>query len=140
MTAKSDILALPYGSGSGCENPAVHGNGYVFCIRIGDSDKPWFRYVAGDKDWKIIHDDTGLPRVSGDTLISLRIANPGSGSAPRWLDVLVYGRAFTAGEIARSNAYTAWSELTGPEAFQPDMPLSFRDAHQLIFRAGGDLG
>jgi len=139
-TTKSDILALPYGSGSGFENPAVHGNGYVFCIRIGDSDKPWFRYVAVDEDWKIVHDDTGMPRISGDTLISLRVADPGSESAPRWLDALVYDRAFDAWEVARNDAYTAWSELTDPNAFQPDMPLSFRDAHQLVFRAGGYLG
>ncbi|MGP9604990.1 helicase-related protein, partial [Brachybacterium sp. AOP42-E1-35] len=139
-TTKSDILALPYGSGSGFENPAVHGNGYVFCIRIGDSDKPWFRYVAVDEDWKIIHDDTGMPRISGDTLISLRVADPSSESAPRWLDALVYDRAFDAWEVARNDAYTAWSELTDPNAFQPDMPLSFRDAHQLVFRAGGYLG
>lgn len=139
-TIKSGILALPYGSGSGFENPAVHGNGYVFCIRIGDSDKPWFRYVAVDEEWKIIHDETGMPRISADTLISLRVADPGSENTPRWLDDLVYDQAFDAWEVARNDAYTAWNDLTDPNAFQPDMPLSFRDAHQLVFRAGGYLG
>lgn len=137
---KTDILSLPYGSGSGFENPAVLGNGYVFCMRIGDSDKPWFRYVAVDEDWNIDYDETGELRISGDTLISLRVADPGSESAPRWLDALVYDRAFDAWEVARNDAYTAWSALTDPNAFQPDMPLSFRDAHQLVFRAGGYLG
>ncbi|RCS79280.1 helicase [Brachybacterium alimentarium] len=137
---KTDILSLPYGSGSGFENPAVLGNGYVFCMRIGDSDKPWFRYVAVDEDWHIDYDETGELRISGDTLISLRVADPRSESAPRWLDGLVYDRAFDAWEVARNDAYTAWSALTDPNAFQPDMPLSFRDAHQLVFRAGGYLG
>ncbi|MGO1225303.1 MAG: helicase-related protein [Brachybacterium sp.] len=139
-TTKADILSLPYGSGSGFENPAVNGNGYVFCMRIGDSDKPWFRYVAVDEDWNINYDETGEPRISGDTLISLRVADPSSESAPRWLDALVYDRAFDAWEVARNDAYAAWSALTDPNAFQPDMPLSFRDSHQLVFRAGGYLG
>lgn len=43
-------------------------------------------------------------------------------------------------EVARTDAFTTWSQLTDPNAFQPDMPLSFRDAHQLVFRAGGYLG
>lgn len=137
---KTDILALPYGSGSGFENPAVLGNGYVFCMRIGDSDKPWFRYVAVDEEWNIDYDQNGAPRISGDTLISLRVADPQSESVPRWLDDTVYDRAFDAWELARSDAYTAWCALTDPNAFQPDMPLSFRDAQQLVFRAGGYLG
>lgn len=137
---KADIRSLPYGSGSGFENPAVHGNGYIFCIRIGDSHKPWFRYVAVDEDWNITHDATGEPRISADTLISLRVADPGSESTPRWLDDLVYDRAFEAWEVARDDAYDTWSALTDPNAFQPDMPLAFRDAHQLVFRAGGYLG
>lgn len=139
-SAKADILSLPYGSGSGFENPAVHGNGYVFCIRIGDSPKPWFRYVAVDEDWALTRDDAGNPRISGDTLVSLRVADPGSASTPRWLDEFVYDHAFDAWEVARTDAYTTWNELTDPNAIQPDMPLAFRDAHQLVFRAGGYLG
>ncbi|MCZ4561809.1 SNF2-related protein [Rhodococcus sp. IEGM 1401] len=137
---KADIRSLPYGSGSGFENLAVFGNGYVFCIRIGDSHKPWFRYVAVDQGWNVTYDDTGAPRISGDTLISLRVADPGGGSTPRWLDDLVYDQAFEAWEVARDDAYNTWSALTDPNAFQPDMPLAFRDAHQLVFRAGGYLG
>ncbi|GAB48032.1 hypothetical protein MOPEL_033_00020 [Mobilicoccus pelagius NBRC 104925] len=139
-TTKADILALPYGSGSGFENPAVHGNGYVFCIRIGDSDKPWFRYVAVDDDWAVTTNENGEPRVSGDTLVSLRVADPETAARPRWLTDHVYDRAFDAWEEARSHAYTAWNELTDPNAFQAEMPLSFRDANQLVFRAGGYLG
>ncbi|WIM73315.1 C-terminal helicase domain-containing protein [Corynebacterium suedekumii] len=137
---KADMRSLPYGSGSGFENPAVRGNGYVFCIRIGDSPKPWFRYVAVDEDWAPTYDDTGHARLSDDTLLSLRIADPGSEHTPRWLDELVYDKAFDAWEIARNDVYTAWSKLTDPNAFQPSMPLSFRDARQLVFRAGGYLG
>lgn len=135
-TTRAEILALPYGSGSGFENPAVNGNGYVFCIRIGDSEKPWFRYVPVDEDWSVTHDGTGDPRISEDTLIALRVADPGNTSTPRWLTEHVYDRAFDAWNVARNDSFTMWKELTDPNAFQPDMPLSFRDANQLVFRAG----
>ncbi|MGV7710897.1 hypothetical protein PJM28_28855, partial [Mycobacterium kansasii] len=60
---KADVISLPYGSGSGFVNPAVHGNGYVFCINIGRSEKPWFRYVPVDDGWSIEHNETGQPLV-----------------------------------------------------------------------------
>lgn len=139
-TTKAEIRTLPYGSGSGFETPNVHGNGYVFCIRIGDSDKPWFRYVPVDQDWALTHDEEGHPRIATDTLISLRVADPGNERTPRWLDDNVYDRAFDAWEAARNDAHITWSQLTDPNALQPDMPLSFRDARQLVFSAGGYLG
>ena len=40
----------------------------------------------------------------------------------------------------RNSVYAAWTELTDPNAFQPDLPLSFRDAYALVFRSGGYLG
>ncbi|HCB07822.1 MAG TPA: helicase, partial [Nocardioides bacterium] len=65
---KSDVLSLPYGSGSGFVNPIVHGNGYVFCVKIGKSTKPWFRYVPADDDWSLRLTEDGEPIVSSDTL------------------------------------------------------------------------
>jgi len=137
---KADILGLPFGSGSGFENGIVHGNGYVFCIKIGASSKPWFRYVPVDDLWGVRHDDDGTPLVSKDTLISLRVGDPQNASATRWLPEEVYDKAFDAWAVARDSVYAEWTELTDPNAFQPDLPLSFRDAHQLVFRAGAYLG
>ena len=137
---KDDILSLPYGSGSGFVNPVVHGNGYVFCIKIGNSAKPWFRYVPTTDDWSIRHTEDGVPVVSSDTLISLRVADPQHATAERWLPEEVYDKAFDAWEVARDSAYTTWKELTDPNAFQPDLPLSFRDAYALAIRKGSYLG
>jgi hypothetical protein len=137
---KADVLSLPYGSGSGFVNPVVHGNGYVFCVKIGNSAKPWFRYVPAADDWSIRYTEDGLPVVSSDTLISLRVADPENTTAERWLPDEVYDKAFDAWEVARDSAYTVWKELTDPNAFQPDLPLSFRDAYSLVLRKGGYLG
>ena len=137
---KSDVLSLPYGSGSGFVNPIVHGNGYVFCVKIGKSAMPWFRYVPANDDWTLRLTETGEPIVSQDTLISLRVADPQNSSAERWLPEDVYDHAFDAWEVARDSVYSAWKELTDPNAFQPDLPLSFRDAYSLVLRKGGYLG
>ena len=137
---KTDVISLPYGSGSGFVNPAVHGNGYVFCMKIGRSAKPWFRYVPVNDDWSIRYDDEGRPFVSPDTLLALRAADPLSNNAERWLPDGVYDKAFDAWEVARDSAFAAWNELTDPRAFQPDLPLSFRDAYSLVLQRGGYLG
>lgn len=137
---KADVLGLPYGSGSGLINPVVHGNGYVFCVKIGNSAKPWFRYVPTNDDWSIRFTEDGAPIVSSDTLVSLRVADPQDAVADRWLPDEVYDRAFDAWEVARDSVYAVWKELTDPNAFQPDLPLSFRDAYSLVLQRGRYLG
>ena len=81
-----------------------------------------------------------IPVVPSDTLISLRVADPQNANSERWLPDEVYDNAFDEWEAARDSAYTAWKELTDPNAFQPDLPLSFRDAYSLVRREGGYLG
>lgn len=133
---RQDVLSLPYGAGSGFVNPVVHGNGYVFCVKIGKAAKPWFRYVPASEDWSLRYTADGVPVVSSDTLISLRVADPQNATAERWLPEDVYDHAFDAWEVARDSAYSAWKELTDPNAFQPDLPLSFRDAYALVLHRG----
>ncbi|MCG5434540.1 SNF2-related protein [Mycobacterium sp. MYCO198283] len=137
---KADVLSLPYGSGSGFINPIVLGNGYVFCIKLGNSAKPWFRYVPVTDDWSIRYNEEGVAIVSPDTLVALRVADPENATAERFLPDTVYDKAFDAWEVARDSAYATWQELTDPNAFQPDLPLAFRDAYTLVLQKGGYLG
>lgn len=137
---RNEITSLPYGSGSGFESGIVHGNGYVFCVKIGTSPKPWFRYVPADDDWSVRYTPDGAPVVSEDTLIALRVADPQTAATVRWLPDYVYDKAFDAWEIARDSVYATWTELTDPNSLQPDIPLSFRDAYALVVRAGAYLG
>lgn len=139
-TLAAQLRTLPYGAGSGFVNPAWHGNGYVFCVSIGNSAKPWFRYVATDDQWQVERDDDGAPVISQDTLASLRAADPRHPATERALPEYVYERAFDAWEVARNHVFAAWKQLTDPNAFQPELPLSFRDAYALVFRAGTHLG
>ncbi|WP_420179052.1 helicase-related protein [Paenarthrobacter sp. TA1.8] len=134
------VLSLPYGSGSGFVNPVVQGNGYVFCVKIGKSTKPWFRFVPTNDDWSVKYAEDGGPIVSSDTLLSLRVADPRNATADRWLPTDVYDKAFDAWKVACDSVYFTWKQMTDPNAFQPDLPLSFRDAYTIVLHRGGYLG
>lgn len=139
LMAKHDIEALPYGSGSGFENPNVHGNGYVFCIKIADHAQPWFRYIPVDENWQLLG-TPDAPVVVSDTLRSLVAADPLRPDASRWMTDDVYDSAFDAWTIARDDAYDAWSYLTDVNNLTPEPPKSFRDASALAYRSGQFLG
>lgn len=136
---KHEVLKLPYGSGSGFENPRIRTNGYVFCIRIGTHEKPWFRFVPVDQDWKVFVEESRAI-VNDDMLASLVAADPVSQSTQRWMTSEVYDHAFDAWSIAKESVFGDWSYLTDPINLKPDSPKSFRDASALVFQSGEFLG
>ena len=129
------VEVLPYGSGSGFENPKILGNGYVFCIKIGNHEKPWFRYVPVDQQWNPIEED-GKCLVNDDMLTSLVAADPGTSTCERWLNEGVYDRAFAAWKVAQDSVFLDWTHLTDPMNLKPESPRAFRDASQLVFQSG----
>jgi len=136
---RHDVENLPYGSGSGFENPRIRTNGYVFCIKIGMHEKPWFRFVPVDENWNVYLEDN-KPIVNDDMLAALVAADPVLQSTPRWMTPEVYDHAFDAWTVARSSVFSDWSFLTDPINLKPDSPKSFRDATALIFQSGEFLG
>jgi HKD family nuclease len=132
---RHDVEALPYGSGSGFENNRIRGNGYVFCLKIGSHEKPWFRYVPVDDNWRPIEED-GKFVVNDDMLTSLVAADPGASIRERWMNEGVYDQAFEAWKVARDSAFSDWTYLTDPMNLKPDSPKAFRDASQLVFKSG----
>lgn len=46
----------------------------------------------------------------------------------------------SAPEVGRDDVHETWQKLTDPKAFQPELPLSFRDAYELVLRRGTFLG
>lgn len=133
------ITALPYGSGSGFENPRVSENAFVFCAKIAGHTKPWFRYVPVDHEWNLIGDEENRG-ISSDTLKSLVAADPKSEEAKRWMNQEVYSKAYPAWQAAQEDVFVAWSKLTDPKALAPEPPKAFRDAFDLVMKHGGYLG
>lgn len=132
---KDAVNRLPYGSGSGFINDKIKTNGFVFCMRIGEHEKPWFRFVPVDQKWMPIVEN-GSTLVYDDMLASLVAADPILATKERWLPSEVYESAFDAWTVARRSAYDAWMFLTDPNNLLPDSPKAFRDAYQLVQKAG----
>lgn len=138
---RREVLDLPFGSGSGFESTRQTGNGFVFCVKVAEHAQPWFRYVPVDEAWATIMKPSGDgPFVNGDTLASLVAADPRFESQPRWMTEEMYDKAFDAWVVARGDVHDLWSAMTDPNFLMAEPPLAFREASELVVRAGGFLG
>lgn len=131
---------LPLGIGSGFEDNSISQNVYVFCVRVGNDNQPWFRSVMVDKDWNVLNKFDGSPQLSKDTLTSLMLADPGSPNTGRNMDEAMYEGAFDSWALVKDSVFEEWSKLTDPNNFLPELPASFKDAQDLILDEGGYLG
>ncbi|MEV8357668.1 SNF2-related protein [Microbacterium sp. NPDC076895] len=130
---------LPYGIGSGFVNPAVAGRSFVFCMKMGDTGHIWFRNVNADDAWQPVADEEGRVVVD-DTLISLVTADPGKPDRPRSLPSEAFRAAYEAWALAQEDAHDEWMRATDPNALAAEIPVSFRDAREVILNNGGHLG
>lgn len=136
---ENQIKALPRGIGSGFINPRVGHSGYVFCLKMGSQELPWFRFVETSPTWEILSDESGQPKISGETLVNLVIADPESESTARELSDEAYDRAFDAWELARADAFTQYDALTDPKNLESKPPKAFKDAKALVSKSGKHL-
>lgn len=130
---------LPFGIGSGFINPSREGNAFVFCMKMGETGHIWFRNVNVDDDWMPVEDEEGRTVVD-DTLISLVTADPGRPDRERSLSDKTFHAAYTAWILAQEDAHGEWMTSTDPNALAAEIPLSFRDARELVLNKGGYLG
>ncbi len=142
-TTRDRVLALPWGSGTGMLREGAE-PGFVFCARIGDHSKPWYRYVPLDPDLTVqqipIADGTQVPYVVDDTLACLAQADPRSPDIPAYLPESIYEAAFDAWAAAQADIYAKWTAQTDPANLAPPIPRVMRDAAALVGEHGGFLG
>lgn len=144
--ARGRVLALPWGSGTGYARTGAT-PGFVFCARIGDHAKPWFRYVPVNDDLTVRFLPADLernlderPEVVGDTLAALAAADPGSDTAPAYLPQDAYDAAFSAWAAARDDIFEKWRIQTDPANLAPSIPRVMLAAAAHIEQHGGHLG
>ncbi|WP_276941584.1 MULTISPECIES: SNF2-related protein [Ferrimicrobium] len=141
---RNRLLKLPFGSGSGFRSDRIDRNGYVFCIKMGEQEKPWLRFVPVDANWDPLPTDSDNTEpgfeISDDTLTALSYADPGDEHTSRWLPSEVYEKVFPAWAIAASHAYRAWSYLTNPNNLRPEIERAFRDGAEYVLAHGNFLG
>ena len=139
-TLGADVKALPRGSGSGFVNPAAQTHGYSFCARVGNNDKPVFRFVPTDENWVPLVGDDDKPVVSDRTLTALRNADPLSEGTQRTLTDTAYDAAFDAWQIAQQDINDEWTLLADPATFAPAIRPALRNAANFVAEHGDFLG
>ncbi|MBB5140536.1 hypothetical protein HNP84_010304 [Thermocatellispora tengchongensis] len=134
------VLRLPWGSGTGFARAGGAQPGLVFCARIGDHSRPWFRYVPLNDDFTITCNEQGHPVVIDDTLSCLDAADPGGPETPAELVEAVYQAAFPAWAHAKRHILATWMHNADPANLQPPIPRVMRDAAELVRQYGAHLG
>ncbi|GIF04630.1 helicase-related protein [Actinoplanes siamensis] len=134
------VLDLPWGAGTGFTREGAT-PGFVFCARIGDHSKPWYRYVPLNSDLTL---QTGgpdcQPLVIDDTLACLAHADPQTDTVPAVLDDHMYNAAFDAWTAAQEHIHRQWMYQTDPANLAPQVPRVMRDASAFVREHGRFLG
>jgi hypothetical protein len=137
---RDEVLGLPYGSGSGYVSDRINQSGYVFCVKIGTHDQPWFRFVAADgNSWEPLSKTDGSPVIVADTLRCLMAADPGDREDGQILDDAAMSKVFDAWTLARADVHREWTTLTDWANLQPQIDRPLRIAVELVMEHGGFL-
>lgn len=123
---------LPLGIGSGFASDRIRQSGYVFCVRIANSNKPWFRFLPTDADWNPLTDEAGQAQINSDMLTALIAADPGHQPTERKLSDQAFEGAFDAWNVVRESVFHDWTRLVDPKNLEPEVPAAFRDAAQFL--------
>ena len=120
------IKSLPWGSGSGMAVASSDGPpGYIFCARIGDHNKPLFRFVETGSDAE--------SNVVDETLACLHKARPPDGfGTERQLDDATIQGAFAAWETARDDIVARWNVMSDKANLEPKIPPRLRRAADIL--------
>jgi superfamily II DNA or RNA helicase len=146
-TVRVAVQDLPWGSGSGFVHAAAHQPGFIFCARIADHRKPWFRYVPLTRDLRPQTEATGQTIIIDDTLACLAHAECDS-SATSIFAVedadsfrhALYDAAFDSWEAARADIREAWMRNADPASLTAPVPRVMRTAARLVRKHGARLG
>lgn len=142
---RTAVLNLPWGAGTGFVRTGAHQPGIVFCARIADYPKPWFRYVPLTPDLYPQSDETGQTIVIDDTLTCLSHADPGAPTPPACSTTAPStGQPtmphLTPGPPAKTRIHAAWMYNADPANLTRPVPRVMRDAADLVRAHGAHLG
>jgi superfamily II DNA/RNA helicase len=135
-----ELKKMSLGVGSGFESPSLKGNYYVFCVRVGEGNQPWFRTVEADAQWNVKQRQDGSSVIHSETLTALMVADPLDPYMSRHVSDEAYIGAFKAWKLAKDAVHSDWTVLTDPHNLLPDLPSAFIDAQDLVLNEGEYLG
>ena len=134
------VLRLPFGSGSGIVSARARHRGYVFCVRMGEFQDPWFMFVPCDaRTGSPLRDSDGALQIEFDTLTCLMLSDPGDAKTPQQIDKMGEDGVFDAWKLAREAVHHQWLLLADPNNLNPQLERVVRDALQLVRSGVGGL-
>jgi superfamily II DNA or RNA helicase len=139
------VTSMAWGAGTGFVRFGAQQPGMVFCARIADHPKPWFRYVPLSPELRPQVDESGEPIVIDDTLTCLAQADPGNSDVTSIFEAplaaqVCYDAAFDAWAIAKVHIHQAWMYNADPANLSRPVPKVMRDAAEIVRRHGAHLG
>ncbi|MFC8307710.1 helicase-related protein [Streptomyces olivaceus] len=137
---RREVEQLPWGAGSDFARATGTQPGVVFCARIGDHPKAWFRYVPLTDTYDIARSEEGRPIVVDDTLACLSAADPGFPDLPPAADERVFPAVYDAWACAKDHIVAAWMHNADPANLTPEVPKIMREAAQHVHKHGRHLG
>lgn len=146
---RNAIHGLAWGAGAGFIVDGATQPGIVFCARIADHPKPWFRYVPLSPELHPMMDPDGSRVVVDDTLTCLAWADPSVvGGGPGVSSIFesgvaattCYEAAFDAWAVAKQHILEAWMFNTDPANLSRPVPKIMREAAALVRSHGAFLG
>jgi superfamily II DNA or RNA helicase len=143
--SRTTVLDLPWSAGTGFVRPGAQQPGMVFCARIADHPKPWFRYIPLTHNLRPQTDDDGEPIVIDDTLTCLSQADPGGPDTVSIFEAgltaqLCYDAAFDAWALAKDHIHKGWMYNADPANLSRPVPKIMRDAADVVRAHGTHLG
>lgn len=142
---RDTVTDLPWGAGTGFVRIGAGQPGMVFCARIADHPKPWFRYVPLSPELRPLADEDGKLIVIDDTLTCLAWADPGRPDESSLFEAAIaaqacYDAAFDAWTVAKDHIHQAWMFNADPANLTRPVPKVMRDAASLVRAHGAHLG
>jgi hypothetical protein len=142
---RDTVLGIPWGAGTGFVRTGAQQPGMVFCARIADHPKPWFRYVPLTPERRLEMDELGEPIVIDDTLTCLAQADPGDSGVQSIFEesltaLTLHNAAFDAWAVAKDHIHQAWMHNADPANLSRPVPRVMRDAAAIVRTHGMHLG
>ena len=133
--AMQDIQSIPWGSGSGFVRAGGTESGFVFCARVADHDKPFFRFIKVDPATFLPHEQNSEEEgrtIVDNPLACLAYARPFPDGIERNIPKNVEEKIYPAWELARKDITEQWLFATDAANLAPNVPRSLRNAEALI--------
>ena len=155
VRTKDAVQHLPFGAGTGIRRArSVDGSGragVVFCVKVADHPRPFFRYLPFDTvtgtDGAVHYEPMRETNAEGEQVVVLDSslltglihADPKDPLTEPELPEALHAAVLAAWTHAQQDVHADWQRRTDPRTYQPALPKVMRDAASLVRDHGSHI-